>query len=668
MKAITLGADANGEPLLLSPEMRQSTHMHVIGGSGTGKSKFLEWMIRRDVREGNGLCLIDWHGTLYRDVLRYCAHLDIGLYSDFRRLILINPSQPDYITGFNPFMNRGVDVSVQVRRRIDATIRPWGITDTNQMPTFESVMFALYTFAVEQGETLPNAARLLEYERQELREYAAAVVEEYEGKRQLRRLLETKTLRDWRDFVMSTENRLGRFLGSTSVRRFMGMKEGNVDLLEAMDRGHIVLVNLGTSGYLDREAARVFASLFLNEFFETAMLRANQAPYGTKPKTFSLYLDEFQEYITDDIGSMLDQVRKGGLHMILAHQHFGHLLDNKRLLKSILANARLRAVFGGLDYEDACLIANEMFLPDLNTRQIKKAYYHTIHLYEEQMRLIRSRSRGTGYTEGESWSGGEGSSSTEGQSYSTSRGTGSSSGHGASRGEGQSGGMSFGAPGTTGALAGPATQMPTEGWFTQSEGQSNFAAQSQSESDSDFVSESEARSSATSESTFYSEGGSTARSYSEATGEAEVPVWVPIPVQELTTETEWSREEKVSRVAEILKTQQQRHCFIKLDTTRTQPLLVPVVREYLTSSQSLLEYEQTVYSEQGALPGAAVDRILQQSEESFLTLTRQAPIDVTPLTEEPPALPAAPNSKAKQPKKIKKSIFETINDDPIGRE
>src|SRR5437879_3666655 len=149
MKKLFLGNNADGSPLHLTPEMRQTSHMHVIGGTRTGKSKFLEWMMRKDIREGHGFCLIDWHGSLYHDMLRYCSHLDVGLYRDFRSIILLDPSRPDFVTGFNPFMNPGEDISTQVNRHIDATVRPWGGSDTDEMPTFERTARVLYTFMAE---------------------------------------------------------------------------------------------------------------------------------------------------------------------------------------------------------------------------------------------------------------------------------------------------------------------------------------------------------------------------------------------------------------------------------------------------------------------------------------------------------------------------------------
>lgn len=626
MKSIHIGKNANNNPLFLTPDLRQSTHMHVIGGSGTGKSKFLEWIIRKDIREGQGLCVLDWHGTLYQDVLNYCAQLRVGTPSDWRNLILINPSKPHFITGYNPFVGQSEDISVQVQRRIDATIRPWGITDTNQMPTFERVCRLLYTFAVEQQQTLPNAIQLLQFEKPELRDYAIKVVSDPYIRDQWQQLQMMKTFRDWRDFVLSTENRLGRFLASRTIRRFMGLNEGNINLMEAMDQQKIVLVNLGSSGYLDREAARVFASLFLNEFFETAMMRAQIARERGegKPKTFVLVMDEFQEYITDDIGAMLDQVRKGGLHMVLAHQHLGHLSNNPRLLQSVLTNARIRAVFGGLPYEEACLLASEMFLPDLNERQIKKAYYHTIHLYEEQTRIVRSHStsRGSATTRSEM----NGSGSSSGYSSSTTSGTSETTG--------------FSTPGSVGA------PNSVEGWFSQGEMSSSMSSSAYSDNYSDFS----------------AEGFAESESFSESEGETVVPVWVPIPVQELGSEAEWSLEEKKSKVAQMLKEQMQRHCFIKLDTEKTQPLLIPFVRDYSRRPDDLLEYEEAVYQAQGALPADEVDRLIEASATKFLAAARESVDDPSAIDAElVDESEAEPKRKPRtRPKKPKQNPYEAV--------
>jgi hypothetical protein len=81
----------------LSPDDRQA-HAHVIGSSGSGKSKFLEWMMRQDLRGSQGFCLIDPHGTLYHDILSYCGHKVLE-----RDIVLLDLSNPANITGFNPF-------------------------------------------------------------------------------------------------------------------------------------------------------------------------------------------------------------------------------------------------------------------------------------------------------------------------------------------------------------------------------------------------------------------------------------------------------------------------------------------------------------------------------------------------------------------------------------
>lgn len=562
MRKILLGYDANGRPLYLKPELRQQTHCHVIGGSGTGKSKFLEHVIRQDIHQGNGLCVVDWHGTLFNNVLSWCAWHDIGLNNDYRSLVLVDPTRASHVIPLNFFARRGGDLATQVSRRMSATVKAWGQRNADEMPTFERVCRQVYTFAVEQNESLVNAAHLLDFKRRGLRELARVMTADSRVRSQWAWLQEIRTTREWNEVVLSTENRLTRFLGSQTIRRFFGLTDGCLDFLELMDRGAIVLVNLGDSDSLSREEARVFAALLLNEFFEAAMRRAAALRPGDRPRPYVLVLDEFQEYITADLAAMLDQVRKGGLHLMLAHQHLGHFADDPRLAKSVMTNARIRAVFGGLDFADASLLANEMFLPDLNTRQIKKAYWHTTHVYREETRTVRSHSTSSAYGSGT----GRADASTAG---------------------GSTVGVSF----------------PLEGWFGVSDSSSEFSSTGEVSSETEFGSEAE---------TF---------------GETEVPVFVPIPVNELGSESEWSREEKVSKAAELLKHQQQRHCFLKLNLEKTQPMLVPKVTERHVAATTLLEYETAVYRSQQALSAVEADRLIAAREQLFLNENRVEPTE-----------------------------------------
>ena len=84
MKPLFLGYDAKEKPIRLKPDDRK-IHMHVLGSSGSGKSRFLEWMIRGDLKNRQGFCLVDPHGELYDSVVAYAAR-----YALDRDIVLLN--------------------------------------------------------------------------------------------------------------------------------------------------------------------------------------------------------------------------------------------------------------------------------------------------------------------------------------------------------------------------------------------------------------------------------------------------------------------------------------------------------------------------------------------------------------------------------------------------
>ena len=73
------------------------------------------------------------------------------------------------------------------------------------------------------------------------------------------------------------------------------------------------------------------------------------------------------DFVSPDITKMLDQVRKFGLFLIMAHQRFGQIDED--VIDAVLTNCKLKAVFGGLRYESAQLMAQELFIGSLTRRK-----------------------------------------------------------------------------------------------------------------------------------------------------------------------------------------------------------------------------------------------------------------------------------------------------------
>lgn len=336
----------------------KATHMHAIGASGYGKSKFLEWLLRYRLRVRYGFALLDWHGTLYEEVLEYLAYLPAP-----PKTFILDLGQNELVTGFNPFTKTNNDLSVSVSRRIDATVKPWGAPNADETPQVSEVLRMLYHVAAETGETLPNVAALLLPQHKALREWAAREIKDPYMKE---RLADFASWSDTflRNYTGSTARRLDRFLALASIRRMIGRKDGNLDIVKILNEGSVLIVNLAGAA-TSPEASKLVATLLLNEFFEAALARA-----GTK-KRYVLVLDEFENYITSDLAAMLAEVRKGGLSLILSHQHMQQLAKDDSLVSSVQNNAQLKVIFGGSDFETASMFAKELFLPTINERQVE---------------------------------------------------------------------------------------------------------------------------------------------------------------------------------------------------------------------------------------------------------------------------------------------------------
>jgi hypothetical protein len=558
MRPWLLGYDAAQRPLLLDPEDAKA-HWITNGSSGSGKSKFLEGVMRQFLQTGQGFALAESHGPLCDDIIAYCAHRALD-----REIIFLDLSNPQTVVSFNPFQRAPeADVSVQVDRRISAVMAAWGVQNTDQTPTLARVLRLVFTIMLEQNLGLSQIQHLITFNAHEIR---GALIERLSSpliQKEWRELQAMKA-KDWRDETLSAKNRLFKFLTSQTLCRFMGLPGRTINLREVMDQGKVLIVKAAPSDHLSHENARAFLALLVNEFFECAT-RRERDDLGRDPRPYYLILDEFQDYFSPELATMLDQVRKRSLFLLLSHQRFGQLDEN--MIDAVLCNCRIKATFGGLPVKSARLMAEELFIGELDPKKIKVAIYQT--KFWPQYRRDKVYTSGTSHT------------SSSGSTHTSTSGS----------FNGTSAADSFFQPNDWFATA-----QPTG--YTEGSSSGNNSASSSGYSDTE--------------------------AYGDSESVADIPILIPVPFQELSSVQYYTTEEQLTELTAALKEQFPRHCFIKIQGEKTQPMLVPFIepiRSFRDSEENLKWYRDQQNEKQHALPAAEVDRLINEEEIALLQAT-----------------------------------------------
>jgi DNA helicase HerA-like ATPase len=307
------------------------THVYGIGKSRSGKSKLIELICRQLISNHQGFCLIDPHGTLCRDLLSWLAFMRPN-----RDIYLFEPNNEERIVGFNPFLLPQKDearIMTKAEKMLAATLRAWDITDSSKTPRLTKWLKRLYYTLIEQDLPVTAAEHFLDPLHEHQRAAIIANIKNASIKSYWQQLYGMKPA-SFTAYFESTENRLEIFR-HRQVRRILGLPYNNLNLRHILDSQSVLLVNFQSSPVIADESNRVLGTLLINEIWQIAKERE-------KPRTFFLIVDECQLYATPDIGAMLDQSAKFGLHLMLFHQREGHLPKD---LKNALLNAQTRFEF-----------------------------------------------------------------------------------------------------------------------------------------------------------------------------------------------------------------------------------------------------------------------------------------------------------------------------------
>lgn len=333
-------------------EKDRATHLYVIGATGTGKTKFLEFLIQQDIEKGNGFGVIDPHGDLIEDIKGFlaCCYDDPGDEKKIsERVVLIEPTDPNFSVTFNPLDKlSNVSAAEQANELVSAFKKIWADSWGVRM---EDLMRNSLIALGEAGLTLAELAQFLT--RRAFRETVLEKVNHPIATEYFQRFnaLTDRGQVTWIEPVM---NKINAFFSDERIRQMFSHPKSSFNLREIMDHRKILLIKLD-KGKL-KGSADLLGSLLMAKIQMAAFSRSDVSQNKRTP--FYLYIDEFQNFASESFSVILSEARKYGLSLIMAHQTLAQISTELRSL--ILGNAGIQVYFR-LNRQDAQLLAKEGF-------------------------------------------------------------------------------------------------------------------------------------------------------------------------------------------------------------------------------------------------------------------------------------------------------------------
>ncbi len=336
----------------------RTRHQYIIGKSGSGKSALLNWQARQDIANGAGMCIVDPHGDLIEDALAHTVK------ERAKEIIVFDPSDGERPMGLN--MLEAKTPEEKDRASLDAMeifIKMFGneIFGPRIQHYFRNGCLTLMDDE-EEGATLIDVPRLFvddEFQRYKVSKCKNTVVRSFWTNEM------AKTgAREKEEMIPYFSAKFGPFVTNTTMRNIIGQPKSAFNIREIMDTGKVLLVNL-SKGKIGDINAQLLGLIFVNKVNMAALSRAD-VPQAQR-RRFYLYVDEFQNFITDAFATILSEARKYELGLIMAHQYIGQLVGKTESYGQ--SSTKMRdAVFGNvgtimsfkIGAEDAEYMAKEM--------------------------------------------------------------------------------------------------------------------------------------------------------------------------------------------------------------------------------------------------------------------------------------------------------------------
>lgn len=335
-------------------------HMYIIGQTGTGKSTLLLNQALEDLKAGNGFCTLDPHGELAEYIIERFPKERID------DLIYFDLANTEYPLAFNPLDGAETederDVITNDLIEMFVSMYWEEIFGPRIQDYFRNACFLL--MEQPEGGTLVDIMRLFTddaFAESKIRNVKSPVIAAWWNK-----TYKKMWDREKAEIIPFIQAKFAPFTTSPYVRNIIGQPKSAFNFGQAMQEKKVILCNL-SKGLVGEENSKLIGRMIAMQIKQAALKRASIESKDRVP--FFLYVDEFQNYVSQSFESILSEARKYKLWLAIAHQYMDQLKQKwlwweLDLSKTILGNVWSIIAFkiGPNDAE----VLEAMFAPDFS--------------------------------------------------------------------------------------------------------------------------------------------------------------------------------------------------------------------------------------------------------------------------------------------------------------